>query len=72
MQDSKVLGGKEVKVDKKKLVNFIARRNVYGDITQNLSSLKKEVSEKMDLSNFWSSVNHLAIVVSDVGRSLFF
>ena len=26
----------------------------------------------MDLSNFWSSVNHLAIVVSDVGRSLSF
>ena len=72
MQDSKVIGGKEVKVDKKKLVNFIARHNVCGDITQNLSSLKKEVSEKMDLFNFWSSVNHLAIVVSDVGRSLSF
>ena len=30
------------------------------------------VSEEKGVSNLWSSVNHIAIVVSDVGRSLQF
>ena len=34
MQDSRVLGGKEVEANWKKLANLISRRNVYGDITQ--------------------------------------